>query len=213
MRLSPLVAVLRTLAILAAALLPAAAPPVLAAGRDEPPPAGAVIRACVQQASGTVRIVAEAADCHRGEVYLEWPAVAPPAGGGAALSVVDSAGTLVGPVVSLDSNLNPLVALSSGESRYTLLLVQGELQSSHVPLYDVAGCAGPVLIERRTSTIVASTVGPDNKVYVDGGQPLVLTRIASFFEDTCRTTSFLAQVSPAVEALDLGQFSPPFLLK
>jgi hypothetical protein len=213
MRSSPLVAVLRTLAILATALLPAAAPPVLAGGRDDAPAADTVIRACVQQPSGIVRIVAQAANCHRSEVYLEWPAVGPPADGGPALSVVDSAGALVGPVVSLDNNLNPLAALSFGESRYTLLLLQGKLQSSHVPLYDVAGCAGPVLIERRTSTIVASTVAPDNKVYVDGGQPLVPTRIMSFFADTCRATNFTTQVSPAVEALDLGQFSPPFLLK
>jgi hypothetical protein len=180
-----------------------------------PRDSAAVIRACVHVNSGDLRIVANSLACRRNEVFLEWAAGGPTGGDPAVppMSVLDATDRAVGPVVSLDSNLNPLVGLTAGTDPYVLLLFQGQLLGSNIVYYLAPDCTGPALLERRTSAIRASGIGADHKVYVDGTDPVASIRPASYFFETCRPAGFLVTVSPAVEALDLAQFTLPFKVR
>jgi hypothetical protein len=187
-----------------------------------------VIQACVQRSSGDARIVPPGQACRGNETALQWNVTGPPGAPGPAggpgpagppgpafFEVVDAAGVVVGPVVSLDGNLNPLVGLRAGGRGFVLTLYQGALLGDDAAYFATPDCSGEAYLQRSTSALPSAVVGPGHRVYVDVGQaPVSLTVQSYYYLGTCARVTWSFQGAPAPLAVDLGlQHTLPFSLR
>lgn len=183
-----------------------------------------LIHACVLSAQGRVRIVGANEACTGNETPLHWSIVGPPgpagpagpagAAGGAFYQVVDSAGAVLGPVVSLEF-LNPVVGFAVGGRPFVLKLVNGQLYGYAVVYFESPDCTGPGYVQRFPGTLPTTAVDRGYQVYVDGGQPPRTVAARSYgVTDGCIPVAFSLDVVPAPVVLELaGQFVPPFRLQ
>jgi hypothetical protein len=171
---------------------------------------GGVIRACVKQENGQLRLVAPGARCLPSERVVEWNY----ADGGATarsteyqsfFQVVDGGGTAVGPVVGFQG-LYPVVGSKLNGASFILFLADGLLYGTDAVYFQSADCSPPGYILHTSGALAGSGIGMAGQVYVeDRAAPVVPISAHSWaFGGQCFPASGDGVAPQAILATPLG---------
>lgn len=185
-----------------------------------------LVYACVRKGDGYVRIVGPRDRCHRWERALTWvrevppPAPAPtpgPGPSGSGVEVVDSAGTVLGPVVSMNMGF-PVVALRTASNVvFTLTVSSNGFQSPDAVFYGGDQCTGTPYLIPTGSPVAAAAVDAQGRVLVDDGSTAPgPVNLATYFDPgmgMCFTFGSTASAVPGTFVLEAGNFQRPFKVR
>lgn len=192
-----------------------------------------LVHACVHKTNGKTRFVSPTETCRSTETPVHWarggsvetPGVPGPAGppgpqgppgpaGSAFLEVVDAAGAVVGPVVSLEY-LNAVVGFRMDGLPFVLRLFEGAFWGHEWAFFQSGDCTGPVYLRRNGTALPVAAVDPEGRVHVDDGRNTPASLVLNSFADPtgCYPATFTFSVVPGTFALDLTQFTAPFRVR
>ena len=184
-----------------------------------------LIYACVRKGDGYVRIVGARDRCHRWERALTWvrevptpaPAPTPGPGTGSGVEVVDSAGTVLGPVVGINMAF-PVVALRTASNAvFTLTVSSNGFLSPDAVFYSGDQCTGTAYLIPTGSPVAAAAVDAQGRVLVDDGSTAPgPVNLATYFDPSmgmCFTFGGTTSAVPGTFALEVGNFQRPFKVR
>ncbi len=195
-----------------------ATPPLAGAHGGDP----GVVHLCVQDVTGEVRLVGPNDPCRPRETAIDWnpsppapaPAPTPAATGPTPLVVVDAAGAVVGPVVSLSGTF-PIVGVRAGGAAFTLgVYDQGFFAPDYV-FFTNGDCTGSAYLMRSPALGLFPTAAVDQlgRVYADDGasQPASVTVSGAANAAGCAGfPAMTVELVPATLVFDQGAFHLPF---
>ena len=157
-----------------------------------------------------------------GALALGWSS---PSAAERGLLVVDAAGGLVGPVLSMDSDTGLVAVLLESDGTFGVAWVGREHfgRGNSQVVYEADDCTGPALLVELPSPagvtfepVFAPTgVVAGNLLLRSTGEPPVDTLVHSSWNEnaTCEVVEFQMNATPATPFLDLSRFPPPFTVR